>query len=140
MVPNRDEVRSRLAPLFQRPDVRLVVLFGSVAKGREREGSDVDLGLIADGGIEPLIPEVIRLLHTDRVDVVDLRRASPLLAFSAARHGIPLHQGTRGAFASFASLSLRRYEDTRKLRKLREESLRRYARDVEARGAEAKPK
>ncbi len=134
MIPERDDVKTRLAPLCARPEVRLIVLFGSVARGQATAGSDVDLGIIAAGGVDALVPEVIRLLGTDRVHVVDLARATPLLAMAAARHGIPLHQNPPGSFASFVSLALRRFEDTRKFRRLREESLRRYARGVREKG------
>lgn len=135
MIPQRDDVKTRLAPLSARPEVRLIVLFGSVARGQSTAGSDVDLGVIAEGGAQALLPEVMRLLGTDRVDVVDLRRATPLLAMSVARHGMALHEDRRGAFASFVSLALRRFEDTRKLRRLREQALWRYARRVRGEAA-----
>lgn len=120
------EVRKRLAPLFARPDLRLAVLFGSVAAGRPRAASDIDIGLIADCSVEELRPEVIRLLQTDRVDIVNLARASPLLAMAVARHGRALFERQGGVFASFVSLALRRYNDTAKLRRLREQGLQKF--------------
>lgn len=119
-----DEIGRRLAPLFSRPGLRLVVLFGSRAQGHARASSDVDLGVLCEGDSDALLLDVIRLLGTDRVDVVDLRRASPLLAMSAARHGRPLHEGEPAAFASFASLSLRRYNDAARFYRGRERAIR----------------
>jgi hypothetical protein len=58
--------------------------------------------------------------------VIDLRRAPPLLAMAIAREGRPLHEAAPGEFAEFVSLSLRRYNDTAKLRRLREEGLRSF--------------
>ena len=119
-------IQRRLSPLFERPEVHLVVLFGSYAKGQARASSDIDLGILAEGDFEGLRLEVIRLLRSDRVDTVDLRRASPLLAMSIARYGRPLHQGRSGAFASFASLSLRRYNDTVKLREMQKTEIKKF--------------
>jgi predicted nucleotidyltransferase len=121
-----DDLRSRLAPLFRRSDVHLVVLFGSLAAGTANAKSDVDLGILADGSFEELLLEVVRLLGIENVDLVDLRRASPLLAMAVATKGRVLHEGRPGAFASFASLALRRYNDTAKLRRLERLSVRRF--------------
>jgi predicted nucleotidyltransferase len=117
-----------LTGLLVRPDVRLVVLFGSVAEGRQRPDSDLDLGVLRDGpgsndDVELL---VMQLLGTERVDVVDLRRAPPLLAMAVAKTGVVLYDSPEGAFARYASLALRRYEDTAKLRRARAEGLRRF--------------
>jgi len=125
-VLSEDEIRRRLAPLFDRPEVRLVVLFGSRAAGRGRPESDVDLGVIATGNVSELAVEAIRLLGTDRVDWVDLARATPLLAMAVAKGGRSLYEREPGAFASFVSLALRRYNDTAKLRKAREDGLRAF--------------
>jgi len=117
------EIAKRLSPLFQRPEIRLVVLFGSRAKARSRPSSDLDLGIRvinASTVFTALERDAVRLLATDRVDVVDLRRASPLLAMGVAIDGIALYERDPGEFASFASLAARRYNDTAKLRKLRE--------------------
>lgn len=108
--------------------MRLVVLFGSRAKGTARPSSDVDLGFISNEDWLDLTNECVRLLRTDRVDVVDLARASPLLAMAVTRYGRPLHEGEPAAWASFSSLSLRRYCDTAKLRRLREKGIRDYIR------------
>ena len=123
---DEQDIRRRLEPLFARSDVDLVVLFGSRARGSAVPSSDVDLGVMARGDIEDLRIEAIRLLETDWVDVVDLSRADPLLAMSVARYGRPIHERKPGAFASFASLALRRYNDTAKFRELEARRLREW--------------
>ena len=121
-------------PLLASGDLDLVVLFGSHAAGRARATSDIDLGVLVavdrtEERLEEIRVEVIRLVGTDRVDVVDLRRAPPLLAMAIARKGKVLHEERAGVFAAFASLALRRYTDTAKFRRLREVGLRRFAED-----------
>ncbi|MFG0316035.1 MAG: nucleotidyltransferase domain-containing protein [Planctomycetota bacterium JB042] len=124
-----DDIRTRLEPLFERPEIGLVVLFGSRARGTAHGGSDVDLGVLSDGEVFPLEGEVMHRLGTGRVDLVDLRRVSPLLAMAVAREGIPLYEDAPGRFASFAGLALRRYNDTARFRRLRHRRLREYLRD-----------
>ena len=56
-------------------------------------------------------------------DVVDLRRASPLLKFSVAAHGKVLYERAPGVHAEFYSLAFRMYCDTKKLRDATAESI-----------------
>src|SRR3989449_11177206 len=62
-------------------------------------------------------------LGTDRLDLIDLRRAGPLLAMAVARTGRPLFERERGAFREFQSLASRRYCDTDKLRRARRRAI-----------------
>ena len=100
------------------PSVQLVVLFGSVARGRARRDSDLDVAVRADepADLDALYVLLAPRLATSAVDLVDLRRAGPLLAFQVARHGRLLYERDPGAFRSFQSLASRRYVDTEKLR------------------------
>jgi predicted nucleotidyltransferase len=96
--------------------VRLALVFGSWAKGQERADSDVD---IAIGPIEDLSLDaelglavlLTRALGRD-VDLVRLDRASTLLRWEIARHGVVLveeaHQAARfraGAAAEHADFA-----------------------------------
>src|SRR3989304_1431662 len=103
------------------PDLRLLVLFGSVARGRVRSKSDVDVGVLCDGPADLDICYVALAprLATHRLDLVDLRRAGPLLAFEVARTGRLLFERRPGAFREFQSLASRRYCDTEKRRRAR---------------------
>src|SRR3990172_6207758 len=112
-IPPVDEIRERLTPLFHDEELRLVLLFGSVATGGVHRRSDIDLAFLYDRPVDllALTNNVIRLLKTDNVDVVDLRRAVPLLKFSAARQGKVLYEKTPGIFHEFYSLAFRMYGD-----------------------------
>ena len=113
-----DEIRHRLEPLFLEDGLKLVLLFGSSVTGNMHRRSDIDIGLLFNGDMDTLAltNRVIRLLKTDKVDVVDLNRASPLLKFSASRNCQVLFEKTPGIFSTFNSLAFRRYVDTKKLR------------------------
>jgi predicted nucleotidyltransferase len=110
----------RLADLtVERPEVALVVLFGATAGNRARPDSDIDIAVGCDGlaDLDALYAAIARRLHADPIDLVDLRRAGPLLAFQIARGGRVLLERHPGAFREFQSLASRRYCDTAKLRR-----------------------
>jgi predicted nucleotidyltransferase len=83
--------------------LRLLVLFGSRARGDATRGSDWDLGYIAsaDFDVFGFLATLVRALGTDRIDLVDLERASGLIRFRAARDGIVLFEATPRAFEEF---------------------------------------
>lgn len=113
-----EEIRARLAPLFGHEGLRLILLFGSAATGKLHRRSDIDVAFLFDktADILELTNKVIRLLRTDNVDVIDLRHASPVLKFAAAKEGKLLYESSPGLFHEFYSLAFRRYVDTGKLR------------------------
>ncbi|CAE6797943.1 type VII toxin-antitoxin system MntA family adenylyltransferase antitoxin [Nitrospira defluvii] len=121
-------VRERLVPLFADPDLDLVILFGSVAGGVTHADSDLDLAVKGRQPLDlvSLTNEITRLLHTDAVDVADLRRASPLLMMEVVRGGQLLYERTPGCYAAFCSLAHRRYVDTAKLRVAQRETIRHF--------------
>jgi predicted nucleotidyltransferase len=123
-----DALRSALLPLWQTGRFRLMVLFGSTARGAESPGSDLDLAFLpkdAKDGIDEIhvTSEVVRLTHRNEVDVVDLGRADPLFAMEVARSGVLLHCEDPSDFTEFRSLAFRRYVDTEKLRRAQRRAL-----------------
>jgi predicted nucleotidyltransferase len=83
--------------LSQRPEVLDAYLFGSHARDEARANSDVDVAVFVDArrarddgyGFEAsLASELMRALATDRVDVVVLNRAPPLLYHRVLRDGL----------------------------------------------------
>lgn len=72
--------------LSDQPQLRILVVLGSRARGTHHERSDWDLGYLADEELDPLaLREVVAAtLGTDDLDLVDLDRASGLLRFQAA--------------------------------------------------------
>ncbi len=107
------------------PDLDLLILFGSAARGRMRRTSDVDVAVQCDAAadLDALFMALAPRLKSSRLDLVDLRRAGPLLAFEVARSGHVLFERAPGVFRTFQSLASRRYADTRKLRDAQKRSL-----------------
>jgi uncharacterized protein len=124
----KEEIKERLSSVLADKTLQLVLLFGSLATGKGHRRSDVDIGFLFDSATDilDLTNKVTRFLGNDKVDVVDLRRASPLLRFAAARKGIILYEREPGLFSRFYSLSYRMYVGTKKLRDARDMAVRRF--------------
>lgn len=74
-----DRLRNELTPVFRKNKVRKVTLFGSYAKGRATEHSDVDL--LVDSGLRGLaffglLDDVCETLKCD-VDLIDTSDVVP---------------------------------------------------------------
>ena len=110
-------------------DIKLIILFGSRAKGTAGPRSDTDIAVLAD---HPLNLEekaeigtgVVRELGVseDALDIVDLWDAPPLLQHQIANHG-RLLRGDPSDFLRFKVLAWKRYQDTAKFRRAREKAL-----------------
>lgn len=85
------------------PNLRLLLLFGSRARGDAQEGSDWDLGYLAREGFDPdaLLLDLVNALGTDRIDLVDLARAGAQVRFRAAGDGRVLYEAEPGLFGKF---------------------------------------
>lgn len=127
-----EQIQERLTPLYEDEGLRFVLLFGStLSEGAQHPHSDIDLAFSFEQPVDllDLSNRIIRLLRTDNVDVIDLKRASPLLQFSAAKTGTLLYERSPGLFATFYSLAFRRYVDTKKLRDAQAEAVSAFLRE-----------
>jgi predicted nucleotidyltransferase len=105
----------RLVPLFERENVLLAYLFGSL--GRGQEGNDVDLAILVQGRPAFCLRDaILDCLGTERVDLVDLQRAPPVLRFQIIRAGHPLYVSNQALQERFELATLHLYRDTRFLR------------------------
>jgi predicted nucleotidyltransferase len=88
-------------------DLALVVLYGSRARGYARPDSDSDVGVMRRSGLVPaeqILDLAVKLADATglpNVDLVDLRRAPPLLKHSAGTHGRALYEDEPGRFNLF---------------------------------------
>ena len=83
--------------------LRLLLLFGSRARGDASPQSDWDFGYIANDSFDPsaLVARIMTAVDSDRVDVVDLNRAGGLLRFRAASDGLVVFESAEGAADEF---------------------------------------
>lgn len=108
-------------PLFKKEGVLLAYLFGSLAgKGEKtpRPPGDVDLAMLTmEGPAYILHEDITDVLGTDRLDLVDLRQASPLLRFELLRSGRPIYVSDEDIKARYEMETLQLYRDTEPMRR-----------------------
>ncbi len=116
--------RDGLVRLCRERDVRLLILFGSAASGSQRPDSDIDLAVDFGRDTSPrdelaFHGDLMEALDTDRVDLVNVRTAGPIVLREIALHGTPVYVRAERDFAEFQVHALTRFMDTARFRELR---------------------
>ncbi len=137
----RREADDGLQPLIEslrqrfdnRPNIELVLLFGSRARGEAGQDSDVDLAVL---GRDVDVLELYRDLSLAtgfEVDVVDLGRCGYPLLKAILRDSRLVHEGRRGAWGRWRSHTIARLElDRPWFERMRDAFLRRLAQTAPA--------
>ena len=100
--------------------------FGSRVNGKSTNKSDFDFGVLKTAPLSlaertDIVENLSDKLNIneDKIDIVDLSTASPLLKFEVARNG-KLIDGDYTDFIRFKVSAMKEYVDTAKFRRLRE--------------------
>jgi predicted nucleotidyltransferase len=103
MAGNEHALRAIRDVCARHPALRLVVVFGSRARGDATAASDWDLAYLANDRLDrdELLADLVRALDTERIDLVDLERAGGLVRFRAARDGVVVFESQPDAFGRF---------------------------------------
>jgi predicted nucleotidyltransferase len=117
--------------LEQVPYLKLLVLFGSRARGDNFPSSDWDFALLFDEDLrkqyEPgggwncyrswVVLQQILGLGDDEMDWVDLKDASELLAHAIARDGVVIYESEPGLFQKFRQEHLKSDAEMKQIRR-----------------------
>ena len=98
-----EEALTKLAPEMAKQGLCLLVLFGSRARNQVHPHSDWDFGYLAKDPFDSarLHEQLMLILASDDVDLVNLGRSSALLRMRAAVEGKPFFESAEGAFRRF---------------------------------------
>jgi predicted nucleotidyltransferase len=108
------------------PGLQLVVLFGSVARGSARPGSDADIGVLGGAFWEQLqLGSALAAELGREPHVVDLGQAPEALAYEIARTGLPLFAEGPFTWAQFQAGAALRFFDFQTARQRCVEGVRR---------------
>ncbi|NJR61952.1 MAG: nucleotidyltransferase domain-containing protein [Cyanobacteria bacterium CRU_2_1] len=118
------------------PDLTLLVLFGSRARGEEDPTSDWDFAFLSDPDYlverkpfwfpgSDLVHTLSKLLHIsdDKIDLVNLNNCSEILAHFVARDGQVIYEKTDGEFAQFQQRALKSKTELREFRRSKREQV-----------------
>ncbi len=107
----------------------LIVLFGSQAVGRAGVLSDFDVAISTDHELSLAEKnEAVEIIahdfgyHEDKIDLIDIAVAPPLLQMQIATHG-KLLRGDPDLFLRFKVLAWKRYQNTARFRRARTKHL-----------------
>ena len=107
----------------------LIIAFGSQVTGKSTLASDFDFGVFQrepltleeHSDITGYLAEMFKL-NEDKIDLVNLGTASPLLKFEVAKKG-RLIQGSTFDFIRFKVRAFKEFTDTAKFRRIREDRM-----------------
>lgn len=104
----------------------IIFLFGSVLTDNFRRDSDIDIGIYFPNRCydkNKVYDAVIDFFRTEKADVAFLNESSPLLLFQVAKKGKPMAYKSYRVLVEFRLRCLKQYWDTKKLRNLKEQVL-----------------
>ena len=124
-------LRESVVPLSARFELDLAVLFGSNATGFTHSGSDVDIAILSRRRLSPLelgelATEIQQKFSHGKIDIVDLKTAPPVLLRDVVSQGKLLYENDRDVFDNFRIYALKIFFESAPLRKMREESLKKF--------------
>jgi predicted nucleotidyltransferase len=134
---NIEKMKQSLKPLYKRYGLALVLLFGSQALGKTHKYSDIDIAFlfekdVTDSEFLNITNQTINLLKTDKVDLVNLNKASPLLERQVVKTGEVLYEKNPGIYAQFVSLAMRKYIDAKKIQQAKKSYVEKFISDRRA--------
>lgn len=100
--------------IIKKYDLKLLLLFGSRARGDARKDSDTDIAFFGNKRLDleekaRLMMDLTSFLRTEKIDVVDLREASPLLFYAIFRDAKILYAGSMDTFYEFRVYAYKKY-------------------------------
>ncbi len=128
------ETKAALAKLAKRYRLRFIVLFGSYATDRVTPMSDIDIAVLPGKGgpkdVWRMWVDLVKILKRDRIDIVDLRSAPPLLSYEIALKGTVLCQSDGEVWSLARNRYIKQFDDCYRFESLRlaklDRSLRRW--------------
>ena len=124
--PLPDDIQQRiksLSLLLEKEGVLLTYLFGSLAQ--QNYGEDVDLAVLHKYELDQLRVLLVEHLGTQRIDLVDLKRAPLYLCMSILRKSKLIYRQNVDVENTFEMKVLRAYQDAEPIRKLQHKILKR---------------
>jgi len=112
--------------LTKRPEVMAGYIFGSVASGRARPNSDIDIAVLVDSSIQfrnllkyrlGIMADLGSALGRNDVDVVVMNQAPPALAQNIIAKGKLVFERSRSARVAFQIRALNLFMDTEPMRR-----------------------
>jgi predicted nucleotidyltransferase len=116
------------------PSLKMLILFGSRAKGETHSNSDWDFAFLCDSETEnvffhaeiyAILADLFRI-NDDKIDAINLAKCPPLMAHAIAQDGKVLYERDLGLFSAFQQQSLMSEEQLKEIKKSLRAKLERF--------------
>lgn len=107
------------------PSLKMLILFGSRARGKTHSNSDWDFAFLCDSDqqnilfnaeIYAILADLFRI-NDDKIDAINLAKCPPLMAHAIAQDGKLLYERDLGLFSSFQQQALMSEEQLKTIQK-----------------------
>lgn len=121
---NIEAIKPKITQIAEKYGLDLVVLFGSQATGKIHKESDIDIAYTGDKKLTfdeeiKANSDLIDIFKRDDVQLVNIKKASPLLMKQIVDHAVILYEREKNIFNSIFVLAQRMFEDAMMLFDLR---------------------
>ncbi|PIS32173.1 hypothetical protein COT40_01425 [Candidatus Peregrinibacteria bacterium CG08_land_8_20_14_0_20_41_10] len=128
MIPKQKELK-KLANLYQ---LDLILLFGSRLTGKMHPESDLDLAFYSHKGLstvkqDRLLNDLTKITQENKIDLIDLKKASFLLAMNIAKEGRVLFSRQKGLFDDLLGKIYLNYMDFQRFYRWRSELVKNFS-------------
>lgn len=102
-----------LLTIVKKYNIELLVYFGSFQTEYYNKESDIDIAFLTAGTIKiddqiSLLEDLIRFHRKSEIDLIDLRRADPVLRYEVALNGKVLYEKEEGLFERYSLFYIKR--------------------------------
>ncbi|MCD5396096.1 MAG: nucleotidyltransferase domain-containing protein [Candidatus Pacebacteria bacterium] len=123
----------KIKEIAKKYKLALILLFGSQVGDKKflHKESDFDIGVLGQRKITPreeinLTCDFIKFFNSNKVDIVDLRKANPLLLYEIFNSHKILFCKDKNVYEAFKIYAQRRYREARVLFELRKTLLKKF--------------
>lgn len=114
------EQKYRIKKIAQKYNLELILLFGSRATGRIRKESDFDVAYLSGKNLDlmeesRLIVELVPIFRSENIDLVNLKKANPLLLYAITKNCQVIYEKKSLAFCSLRAYAFKKYVETKPL-------------------------
>lgn len=130
MIKNLDDIQNTLKEhinsLVKEFNISLIYIFGSFAKGTNRDNSDIDIAFLIDGDTDAytkldILGRIVDILGREDIDIVILNNVNEVLKFQVIKYGKIIYMDSLYNKVVFESRTMSRYMDMEHFRKTQQE-------------------
>jgi len=115
-----EKIKPNLKNLAEKYGLSLVLLFGSRVTGKTHSKSDTDMAYFSDKPLSlsqesSFFIDLLPVVREKNIDIVSLKKASPLLLKEIFDNAIVLYEARESLFSELRIYAYRKYFDSKKL-------------------------